>query len=504
MIPDDRSAAAPRRTIRSCLAGLAVMAALLQQACGDGTGVTPPPSPQELQIVSGNGQMAPTGDEVAEPLRVRVIGSDDQPVSGATVRWSVAQGQATLDPAQSATNSSGEAETRVTLGATVGPVAVRATVEDLTPVTFSITALDPSSPLSFASVSADYHHSCGVTATGATYCWGANDNGQLGDGSTSQRLTPVRVAGGVSFATLATGVVHTCGLMAAGSAYCWGNNEVGQVGDGTTTQRGTPTRVTGDLSFSVLSAGFGSTCGVATTGTAYCWGYNINGQLGDGTTTSRLTPVPVAGGVSFAGISVGGMGGALAFLEGQHTCAVTAAGAAYCWGYNGYGRLGDGTTTSRLTPVPVAGDLSFTMVTAGANHTCGLTTEGTYCWGDGYGGQIGDGTGSDRWTPARVASGVTFVSLSAGGIHTCGLTAEGAAYCWGSNNYGQLGDGTTTQRVTPVAVAGGVSFAGISVGGYHTCGVTAAGAVYCWGHNGDGRLGDGTTTDRHTPTPVSQ
>jgi alpha-tubulin suppressor-like RCC1 family protein len=484
------------------IAMLIGMATLLQQACGDGTGVTPAPLPERLEILSGDHQSSRAGSELAAPLRVRVLDSENGPLGGVSVQWSLAQGQATLSPVRSTTNANGEAETQVTLGPTVGPLAVSATVRDLMPVLFSITALDPSPTLHFTSLQADYHHSCGITATG-TYCWGPNDYGELGDGTTSQRVTPVPVVDGQTFATIVTGVVHTCGFTPIGAAHCWGFNGAGEVGDGTTTQRVAPVPVASDLRFAQLSAGFGTTCGVTAAAAAYCWGYNVNGQLGDGATTSRLTPVAVAGGVGFSSISVGGMGGALAFLEGQHTCALTAGGTAYCWGYNGYGRLGDGTATSQLTPVPVAGGLSFTSVSAGANHTCGLASGGaTYCWGDNYFGQGGDGTGNNHWTPTLVAGDLRLTSISAGGNHTCGLATDGTPFCWGGNVYGQLGDGSTTQRLAPVPVAGNLSFTAISAGGYHTCAVTAAGDAYCWGHNGEGRLGDGTTTDRHTPTRV--
>ena len=357
---------------------------------------------------------------------------------------------------------------------------------------------------SFISVNADYSHTCGASLAGAIYCWGANDYGKLGDGTTTQRLIPVRAAGSLSLGRMSTGTLHTCGLSSQAIAYCWGFNNTGGLGDGTVTlQRLTPVAVAGGHSFTLLSGGHGTTCGVTTTGIGYCWGYNKYGQVGDGTTSQRATPKLVTGGLSFSSMSVGGMGGALGFLEGQHTCGVTTSGSAYCWGYNGYGRLGDGTATNRLKPVKVSGGLTFASISAGANHTCGVTsTNRAYCWGDGYFGQGGDGTGFSHSTPTLVAGGLSFASVSAGGNQTCGLTTNGRAYCWGSNVYGQLGDGTTTQRRTPVAVSGGRTFVGISTGGYHTCAIAAGGVAYCWGHNGQGRLGDGTTIDRYTPTRV--
>jgi alpha-tubulin suppressor-like RCC1 family protein len=198
-----------------------------------------------------------------------------------------------------------------------------------------------------------------------------------------------------------------------------------------------------------LTAGGGYTCGLTSGGVAYCWGRNVSGQLGDGTTTYRLTPVPVAGRLIFTSLSAGG----------SHTCGLATTGAAYCWGWNGFGQLGDGTTTSSLTPVSVAGGLTFANLTTTSTgglfsaHSCGRTSTGVaYCWGRNALGQLGDGTTHSSLTPVPVAGGLTFVGLSAGGSHTCGWTLQVAAYCWGWNGDGQLGDGTTTISLMPLPV----------------------------------------------------
>lgn len=189
----------------------------------------------------------------------------------------------------------------------------------------------------------------------------------------------------------------------------------------------------------------------------------------------------------------------------SHSCGLAADGSAYCWGYNGSGQLGESTVGSSNTPVLVSGGLVFTALSAGDIHTCGLVAGGAaYCWGSNSDGRLGNGGFNDSSQPVAVASAVGFASLSAGGYMTCGLTAAGAAYCWGANYDGQLGDGSTTSRSTPAAVAGGRTFTALSAGASHVCAIATGGAAFCWGANGQGQLGNGTTTIRFTaPTTVS-
>src|SRR5439155_646348 len=213
--------------------------------------------------------------------------------------------------------------------------------------------------LMFATVSAGYgEFVCGVTAVQAAYCWGYNGYGQLGNGTLVSSTTALTVSGGLTFASVSAGVAATCGVTPAGAAYCWGHNGSGELGNGTRINSSTPVAVSGGLTFAAVSGGesFDFTCGVTTGGAAYCWGANGLGQFGNGTTTSSTTPVPVSGGLTFTTVS----GGATSF-----TCGVTTAGAAYCWGSNFYGQFGNGTTISSTTPVAVSGGLTFASVVAG-------------------------------------------------------------------------------------------------------------------------------------------
>ena len=431
-------------------------------------------------------------------------------------------------------------------------------------------------------IAAGDNHTCALTNAGGVKCWGSNTRGQLGNGTQTDRgaglPVPVDVAGlssGVQ--AIAAGDYHTCALVSSGKGSaaqptttdkpgtegfgvkCWGGNAHGQLGDGTQTVRTTPVDVVG-LSSGVyaIAAGGRHICALVSSGKGSaaqstttdgpetedfgvkCWGDNAHGQLGDGTQTVRTTPVDVLG-LASGVVAIAADGG----YTGDHTCALTNSGqssaslsatadnpgaggfAVKCWGDNAHGQLGDGTTTSRSTPVDVKGLSSGVhTIAAGASHTCALTrsdhasaplsattdnpgAEGfaVKCWGDNRRGQLGDGT-QTAWRARRLIP-VDVVGLpdgahaiAAGGWHTCALVGNGGVKCWGDNQFGQLGQGST-DRTTPVDVVGlrgGVD--AISSGGRHTCVLTSAGGVQCWGANWDGQLGDGTQRERRKPVNV--
>jgi alpha-tubulin suppressor-like RCC1 family protein len=350
-------------------------------------------------------------------------------------------------------------------------------------------------------------HSCAITRGGALQCWGDNANGQLGDGTTTASARPVAVRGFAAGVTaIAAGDRYTCALTTAGGVSCWGYNEFGQLGNGTTSDSASPVDVTGLANgISAIAARGEHTCALTVAGGVKCWGANINGQLGDGSTTNSPTPVDVVGlATGIIAITTGG----------EHTCALRTDGAVKCWGWNAAGQLGDGTTTDRSSPVDAGrptsphGDAprSFKVrsIAAGGRHTCAVTIEGdVWCWGRNDEGQLGDGTTVSRGTPDYSQLGSEASAVSNGGNYTCALARAGGVQCWGDNSAGQLGNSGAIEGSPLVAVAGlGSGVTAIAAGYYHSCAVTTDGGVKCWGLNDSGQLGDGTTTDRSIPVPV--
>jgi serine/threonine protein kinase/alpha-tubulin suppressor-like RCC1 family protein len=344
-------------------------------------------------------------------------------------------------------------------------------------------------------IAAGGRHSCSVVSV-RVYCWGANDNGQLGDGDMESRDAPEPVAGEIEFSQVTTGSAHSCGVSRGGEAYCWGANASGQLGDATTTSRNSPVRVAGNGTFRVLRAGKSHTCGVSTAGEVLCWGANAEGQLGDGSATTRSSPVTLslAAPRRFASLSAGG----------AHTCAIATDGVAMCWGDNKNGQLGNGTRTDSRTPVTVAGSLSYTSISAGGSHSCAVTDGGeAYCWGGNSYGQLGVGSSTDQNIPSRVETTARFASVTVGFVHSCARARNGQAWCWGRNSYGQLGDGTKLSREVPSRVMANGAVQSINATGSHTCATMSDGETSCWGFNIEGQLGDGSRDHHARPTRVT-
>lgn len=312
-------------------------------------------------------------------------------------------------------------------------------------------------------ISAGSTHSCAI-ANGEAYCWGNNTNGQLGDGSGITRQSPVKVtqaAGllqGKVVTSISAGTNQTCAV-AGGEAYCWGANANNQLGDGTVTPRTNPVKVTQAAGLlqgktvTAISTSSVHTCAVASS-EAYCWGDNGNGRLGDSSTTLRTTPVKVTQATGLLqGKAVTAVSTGTTF-----SCAI-ADGEAYCWGANGAGQLGDTSTSGRTAPVKVtqtAGLLqgkTVTSITTASSHTCAVASGQAFCWGRNNLSKLGDGTLNNSSVPVAVSTTGSLFEKTVTGVtngtdHSCVLARQ-SIYCFGDNTNGQFGNGTTTASTVP-------------------------------------------------------
>ena len=345
-------------------------------------------------------------------------------------------------------------------------------------------------------VAAGGSFSCARHRGGDVSCWGRNTSGQLGDGTTSPRVGPVRALID-DVVELAAFTFHACARQTTGEVRCWGGNDGGQLGDGTTTNRSTPTLVASLTPAIDIDVGYRHSCAALQDGTGECWGNNGSGQLGDGTMTHRPSPVGVAGLATAVGVAAGT----------SHSCARLRDGSVRCWGANHFGHLGDGTTSLRETADEVPRFRGIARLSGGRFHTCGVTSLGTLsCWGENGNGKLGDGTVTSRPVPHAADLGAEAVDVAAGIGHTCVALETGQVRCFGSNSTGQLGDGTTSDSVAGVSAVGVTDAVQLVTGGFHNCARRSDGTLRCWGDNFAGQVGNGTTADQLTPpasSPVS-
>ena len=341
-------------------------------------------------------------------------------------------------------------------------------------------------------------HTCASLPDKTVRCWGDNTYGQLGtDWAVPRAYSPLAVSG-VTNATAVTGSdAHTCALLSDSTVSCWGSNVSGQLGNGTTTDSFTPVAVTGLSGVTAITASharedsYGHTCALITGGTVECWGRNIDGQLGTGNTMDSYTPVPVTGLSGVTAVQAGGW----------HNCALLSTGKVWCWGNNAEGEMGIGTTATPQT-VPVMNPYisNATAIAMGADFSCALLSNGTvWCWGNNGQGRLGNGTTTDSYWPVQVTGITNAIAITAGRGHACAVLAGGAVQCWGDNSAAMLGNGTITSSYSPVTVTGLSNAVSLSSGSVHTCAKLTDGTVQCWGDNAGAEIGPGSTTNSTTP-----
>jgi len=347
-------------------------------------------------------------------------------------------------------------------------------------------------------------HACVTMDTGAAWCWGSNDSGQLGDGTVSTTGWPVRVLGLAGAVQVRAGNTHSCAVLADGTVRCWGNNYAGQLGDGTTLDSPVPVQVSGLSNVRSIHVGTGTyygsghTCALKTDGEVHCWGSNHHGKLGDGTSTNRSTPVRVINLLPAISLATG---------EG-FTCAVQNDGVPKCWGCNEEHQLSNesiypGTSTPvdvRENYTPISG---MNLVSSLWFTTCTRRNDGTVeCWGNNTYCNCGRGI-SSFWTTAGPVSGLSgVIALSLGAQHGCALLNDGTARCWGANHGGQVSASyQSDEECVPIAVASTNDLLDIQAGNNFTCVLTQELRVQCWGFNLGGRLGRGNLEDEVFVTP---
>jgi len=340
-------------------------------------------------------------------------------------------------------------------------------------------------------VSAGNAYTLALKSDGTVWSWGSNTQGQLGDGTTTMRSTPVQVQIPGKVISIAAGHTHAVALKENGTVWSWGSNAFGQLGDGTTTNRSTPGQVQNLNNIIAITAGNGFAVALRNDGIVFALG--LGGQLGNGTTTGSRIPVQVQNISNITAISAGD----------EHTLAMRSDGTIWAWGRNAGGQLGDGTTTRRLIPVQVQNFNNITAIATGGFYTAVIRNGNSiWTWGLNSSGQLGDGTTTTRLTPVQIQNIGNVNGIFTGSQHTIARSNNSTLRAWGLNSSGQLGDGTITNRLTPVQVQNINSAVSVTGGLRYTVVLRDDGTVWAWGYNLGGQLGDGTTIGRITPVQV--
>jgi len=365
----------------------------------------------------------------------------------------------------------------------------------------------------WATATAANNHTVAVKTDGTLWAWGSNQYGKLGDGTKTNRNSPVQVGSSKDWKAVTAYDEYTVAIKKDGTLWAWGRNQHGQLGNGTKTDSSVPIQVGSAKNWAAVSTGGYHTVAIKTDGTLWAWGYNQSGQLGDGKFVPRdddndilaiLTrpilsssePIQVGSDKDWAAISAGR----------TYTMAIKTNGTLWAWGDNEYGQLGDDSKISRGKPVQVGSDKNWKAVSAGGGHTVALKTDGTlWAWGSNYNyGGRDDNPRSphgSQYKPFQVGSDKDWAAIS-DGTHTVAIKTNGTLWAWGGNKYGQLGDGSGTNKSQPTQVGSAKNWKAASASGGHTVAIRTDGTAWAWGRNNYGQLGDGTIENKSVPIQV--
>ena len=393
------------------------------------------------------------------------------------------------------------------------------TAQDTTPVSVYTSKTLPASPSSnnqiiflddidnFAIFSEGNWYSLDGTlfplAVSDLYAWGNGAQGKLGNNTTTNLSSPNSVVGGINtWCQVSSSFKHTAAVTLSGKLFTWGCNGHFQIGDGTGTSRSSPVSILGGFTdWCQVAGGYCHTAAVRTNGTLWTWGSGGDGRLGDGTTTDKCSPVSVVGGFTdWCQVSAGE----------KFTVALRQNGTIWTFGWNNKGQLGrNNQDIHTCSPVSIVGGITdWAQISAGFEHVVALRQNGTvWAWGDGGKGQLGNNFNTNRSSPVSVVGGFTdWCQVSAGTCHTAAVRTNGTLWTWGDAGNGRLGHGCVglaANRSSPVSVIGGFTdWCQVSAGGSHTAAVRTNGTLWAWGDGVNGRLGDYTTVDKCSPVSV--
>ena len=323
---------------------------------------------------------------------------------------------------------------------------------------------------------------------GTLWAWGLNNYGQLGDGATTNKTSPVQIGTASNWVIVTAGIFHTLGIKSDGTLWAWGLDSDGQLGDGTTDDKTSPVQIGTANNWVSVSAGQNYSLALKSDGTLWAWGFNGSGQLGDGTILYKSSPIQIGTANNWMNITAGN----------SHSIAMKSDGTLWAWGHNAYGQLGDGTTINKTNPVQVGIANGWLTIAAGFGHSIAIKSDGAiWAWGDNSSGQLGDGTTNSKTSPAQIGTANKWLSISAAGVHSIATQSDGKLWAWGYNYSGELGDGSLINKTSPLQIGAMDNLVSVSAGGYHALALKSERElIYPTGYNADGELGDGSTIDK--------